>query len=82
VGQARVIDPESGLDAVWDVAIAAGPVARVGRGLPPGRADVPVAGLVVTAGFIDLHSHAQDIASVRLRGMRRRHDSCSSVKPA
>jgi dihydroorotase len=32
----RVIDPESGLDAVRDVAIADGRVAAVGTGLPPG----------------------------------------------
>ena len=32
----RVIDPESGLDGVRDVAIAAGRIAAVGTGLPPG----------------------------------------------
>jgi N-acyl-D-aspartate/D-glutamate deacylase len=63
----RVIDPETGLDAVRDVAIARGRVAEIGTALPPGRADVDVAGLVVTAGFVDLHSHAQDVASLRLR---------------
>ena len=33
----RVIDPESGLDAVRDVAVANGRIAAVGSGLPPGR---------------------------------------------
>ena len=32
----RVIDPESGLDAVRDVAIAGDRVAQVGTALPPG----------------------------------------------
>jgi N-acyl-D-aspartate/D-glutamate deacylase len=63
----RVIDPESGLDAVQDVAIAQGRVAESAAGLRPGRAEVDVAGMVVTAGFVDLHSHAQDIAGLRLQ---------------
>jgi cytosine/adenosine deaminase-related metal-dependent hydrolase len=65
----RVIDPESGLDAVRDVVVADGRVADVGTGLPPGRAGVDVTGLVVTAGFIDLHSHVNDIAGQRLQAL-------------
>jgi cytosine/adenosine deaminase-related metal-dependent hydrolase len=65
----RVIDPESGLDAVQDVAIEQGRVTRTGPGLPPARAEFDVAGLVVTAGFIDLHSHVTDIAGLRLQAM-------------
>jgi N-acyl-D-aspartate/D-glutamate deacylase len=63
----RVIDPESGLDAVRDVAIAGDRVAAVGAGLPPGREEADVAGQVVTAGFVDLHSHAHDLGSARLQ---------------
>ena len=33
----RVIDPETGLDAVRDVAVAQGRIAAVGTGLPPDR---------------------------------------------
>jgi cytosine/adenosine deaminase-related metal-dependent hydrolase len=65
----RVIDPESGLDAVRDVAIDAGRVAEVGTGLPPGRAELDVTGLVVTAGFIDLHSHVNNIPGLRLQAL-------------
>ncbi len=65
----RVIDPESGLDGLRDVAVAGGQVADVGTGLSPGRADLDVTGLVVTAGFIDLHSHVNDIAGLRLQAM-------------
>jgi N-acyl-D-aspartate/D-glutamate deacylase len=65
----RVVDPESGLDAVRDVAITGDRVAGIGPDLPPGRLDLDVAGQVVTAGFIDLHSHAYDLGSQRLQAM-------------
>jgi dihydroorotase-like cyclic amidohydrolase len=65
----RVIDPETGFDAVADVAVGDGRVAQVGTGLPAGRAEVDVAGLVVTAGFVDLHSHVTDLAGLRLQAL-------------
>jgi len=63
----RVIDPESGLDEVCDLAIDGDRVAAVGIGLPPGRHEADVAGHVVTAGFVDVHSHAHDLGSARLQ---------------
>ena len=65
----RVIDPESGFDAVADVAIGEGRVAQVGTDLPAAPTDVDVAGLVVTAGFVDLHSHVNDLAGQRLQAL-------------
>jgi N-acyl-D-aspartate/D-glutamate deacylase len=68
----RVIDPESGLDAVRDVAVAGGQIAAIGTGLPPAprmRGEVDVAGQVVTAGFVDLHSHVNDLGGLRLQAM-------------
>jgi N-acyl-D-aspartate/D-glutamate deacylase len=67
----RVIDPESGMDAVADVEVTGGEVTRIGAGLPaaPEAEIVDVRGLVVTAGFIDLHSHAGDMAGARLQAM-------------
>jgi cytosine/adenosine deaminase-related metal-dependent hydrolase len=77
----RVIDPESGFDAVADVALAAGRVAAVGPGLNAASAaspasvpsvpsvEVDAAGLVVTAGFVDLHSHVDDLAGLRLQAL-------------
>jgi len=65
----RVIDPESGLDAVRDVAVGQGRIAAIGTGLPPAPVDVDVAGQVVTAGFIDLHSHVSDLGGLRLQAM-------------
>jgi N-acyl-D-aspartate/D-glutamate deacylase len=67
----RVIDPESGLDAVRDVAVADGRIAAVGTGLTArdSRGAVDVAGQVVTAGFIDLHSHVSDLGGLRLQAL-------------
>ncbi len=65
----RVIDPESGRDEVADVAVAGGRVVNVANGLDPAPVDLDVAGHVVTAGFIDLHSHVNSIAGLRLQAL-------------
>src|SRR5271157_4024908 len=65
----RVIDPESGLDAVRDVAVGQGRIAAIGTALPAAPTDIDVAGQVVTAGFIDLHSHVSDLGGLRLQAM-------------
>ena len=60
----RVIDPETGLDAVRDVGIegdritAVSESALAGR-LTPGGERIDAAGMVVAPGFIDLHAHGQ-----------------------
>ena len=64
----RVIDPESGLDAVRDVAVTNGRIAAIGTGLTA-KGDIDVAGQVVTAGFIDLHSHVSDLGGLRLQAL-------------
>src|SRR5947209_5341107 len=55
----RVIDPSQKLDAVTDIAFAAGKVATIGSELKAGPAtDVrDVSGYIVTPGLIDLHTH-------------------------
>ena len=58
----RVMDPESGLDAVRTVAVAGGKVRAIG-GQPRGRDTIDARGLVVAPGFIDLHQHAQHPAA-------------------
>ena len=55
----RVMDPASGLDAVRNVGIRAGKIAAISETPLTGRSTVNAAGLVVSPGFIDLHSHGQ-----------------------
>lgn len=65
----RVIDPETGLDEVVDVAVSGGTVVSVGGIVPRATRTLDVTGRVVTAGFIDMHSHAQSIPSLRLQAL-------------
>jgi cytosine/adenosine deaminase-related metal-dependent hydrolase len=67
----RVIDPAGGFDGVADVLLTGGAITAVGPGLTPepGTTVVDVAGLIVGPGFVDLHSHAQSIAGLRLQAM-------------
>ena len=62
----RVIDPETGLDAVRDVGITAGRIAAVSESPLAGSATIDAGGLVVAPGFIDLHTHVNDAATYRL----------------
>src|SRR6476661_1937200 len=63
----RVMDPETGLDAVRNVGIGDGKILRITSEPLAGRRVVQAAGLVVAPGFIDLHQHGQDLASQRLK---------------
>src|SRR5580692_5949977 len=56
----RVIDPETNLDAIRNVGLNGGRIAAISSSPLTGRTTVDAKGLVVTAGFIDLHSHGQD----------------------
>ncbi|MBI2755945.1 MAG: amidohydrolase/deacetylase family metallohydrolase [Chloroflexi bacterium] len=56
----RVVDPSQGFDAVADVGIVGGRVAAVGVDLARGGVRgtvVDAAGLLVTPGWVDLHTH-------------------------
>ena len=63
----RVMDPESGLDAVRDLGIRGGKIAAVSAEPLRGRAVLDARGLVVAPGFIDLHAHGQDDENDALR---------------
>ncbi len=59
ISRGRVIDPESKLDAVRDVAVQGGKIVAVSEAPLDGRHMVDARGLVVTAGYIDVHQHGQ-----------------------
>jgi N-acyl-D-aspartate/D-glutamate deacylase len=63
----RVMDPETSLDAVRNVGIRDGKIARISATPLTGRRVIHAASLVVAPGFIDLHQHGQEIASQRLK---------------
>ncbi|MGI9161382.1 MAG: amidohydrolase family protein, partial [Mycobacterium sp.] len=57
----RVIDPETGLDALRSVGIRAGSIAAISDADLNGAVTLDALGRIVTPGFIDLHSHTQSI---------------------
>ncbi len=59
----RVMDPESGLDAVRDVGIIGGKIAAISETPLSGAETISASGLVVAPGFIDLHAHGQNAES-------------------
>jgi N-acyl-D-aspartate/D-glutamate deacylase len=63
----RVMDPESGLDAIRNVGITSDRISRISAEPLKGKRMIDAKGLVVSPGFIDLHQHAQDAASGRLK---------------
>jgi N-acyl-D-aspartate/D-glutamate deacylase len=63
----RVMDPETGLDAIRNVGITAGRIARVSPDALQGKRVLSAKGLVVAPGFVDLHQHGQDAESGRLK---------------
>ena len=65
----RVMDPETGLDAVRNVGIRDGRIVRISSDTLSGRRVIPASGLVVAPGFIDLHQHGQDLASQRVKAL-------------
>ena len=65
----RVMDPETGLDAVRNVGIRDGKIVRISSESLSGRRVVHVGGLVVAPGFIDLHQHGQERESQRVKAL-------------
>lgn len=61
----RVIDPETGLDAVRSIGIRNGSIAAVSDAQLRGEQTLDARGRLVTPGFIDLHSHTQSLPGDR-----------------
>ena len=62
----RVMNPESGLDAVWNIGIRDGRIAAISDDWMRGEREIDASGLIVSPGFIDLHAHGQLGESYRL----------------
>jgi N-acyl-D-aspartate/D-glutamate deacylase len=60
IANGRVMDPETGLDAVRNVGITAGKIRAISVEPLKGTTVLDAKGLVVAPGFIDLHEHAQE----------------------
>lgn len=58
INHGRVIDPETGLDAIRYLGIRNGKIAVVAQQPLSGSDEVNAKGLVVAPGFIDLHTHS------------------------
>lgn len=57
----RVVDPSQNLDAVMDILVEDGKIAKLGEGLQAEADEVfDASGLVVTPGLIDVHTHMRE----------------------
>ena len=70
----RVIDPETGLDAVRDVGVVRNEIVAISREvlqnrLKQGGVLLDASGKVVSPGFIDLHVHGQSLEANRFQAM-------------
>src|SRR5688572_23106220 len=62
----RVMDPESGLDAIRNVGVKAGKISKIAETKLDGKETIDATGYVVAPGFIDLHIHGQDPYAIKL----------------
>ena len=58
----RIVDGTGNPAFHGDVAVQGGKIAAIGKIAETGRREIDVRGLVVAPGFIDVHTHAEDIA--------------------
>jgi imidazolonepropionase-like amidohydrolase len=65
----RVIDPESNLDAVRNIGILDGRIAVITEEAIRGRDSIDAHGLVVSPGFIDVHSHGVTPETYRMQSL-------------
>jgi N-acyl-D-glutamate deacylase len=63
----RVLDPQTGFDAVAHLAVDNGRIAAIGSDVGPARRTIPAQGLAVAPGFIDLHAHGQCLPADRMQ---------------
>ncbi len=66
----RVIDPETGLDAVRNVGIDDDKIAAISEFDMDGAKVIDATGHVVSPGFIDLHAHGMNVGDMRMQAMQ------------
>ncbi len=60
IANGRVMDPETGLNALRNVGITGGKISAISVAPLAGKTTIDAKGLVVAPGFIDLHEHGQE----------------------
>ena len=70
INNGRVIDPESGLDAVRNVGVRDGTIVSISEFALEGDSTIDAKGMIVSPGFIDLHAHGQNIGDYRMQVMQ------------
>lgn len=75
VNNGRVVDPESGLDAIRHVGIRGAAVTAVSRTPLRAKRVIDARALVVSPGFIDLHQHGQNEENYRVKA----RDGCTTA---
>lgn len=65
----RVIDPETGLDAIRNVGLRGDKITAVTTDLIAGKQTIDATGKVVAPGFVDLHAHGQNILGARVQAL-------------
>ncbi len=67
IANGRVLDPATNLDAIRNIGINGSRIAAISQTPLTGRTTIDATGLVVSPGFIDLHSHGQTDENYRFK---------------
>ncbi|QIB67576.1 amidohydrolase family protein [Kineobactrum salinum] len=65
----RVIDPETGLDAIRNVGIRGDKIVAVSEAPMTAATLIDASGRVVSPGFIDMHAHGQSLPAARMQAL-------------
>ena len=65
----RVIDPETGLNAIRNVGIKNGRIAAITKKKLTAKKIFDARGRIVSPGFIDMHAHGQTIPAARMQAL-------------
>ena len=75
INNGRVLDPESGLDAIRHLGIRSGKIVTLSRIPLKANRIIDARSLIVAPGFIDLHQHGQTDENYRLKA----RDGCTTA---